>query len=303
MVQLLLLKGAVLEAQDGVGRRAMHVAAQAGHVGLTGALLATGADAGARFGTYQLSALEVDAENGRAGVMKVLIEHGVNVNTANADGSTPLDCAAYGGSAQVIDALTKAGASINQKSVEGTSPLHVAAVWRRLQAARALLRCGAEVNMTNTHQRTPLFAVTSFPARHRAVEMVDLLKWGADEGMTDDSGRKPGQFGLAILDFGSIAQGVQESQRATREHQRVQQLFTTAPTDRAWRRHGLLVLCRFHPGRARWRQQVSEESGNMTAAKYSRARLVSKLVDEKDAANAQSSRTTAGCGEGDGALR
>lgn len=44
VVQLLLLKGAVLEAQDGVGRRAVHVAAQAGHVGVTGALLTAGAD-------------------------------------------------------------------------------------------------------------------------------------------------------------------------------------------------------------------------------------------------------------------
>ncbi|CAM9936968.1 unnamed protein product [Ectocarpus sp. 6 AP-2014] len=81
----------------------MHAAAQAGHVGVTGVLFAAGADAGARYGTYQLSALEAAARHGRAGVVKVLIEHGVNVNTANADGSTPLHCAACGGSPQVID--------------------------------------------------------------------------------------------------------------------------------------------------------------------------------------------------------
>ncbi|CBJ30091.1 Chain A, Crystal Structure Of A Designed Selected Ankyrin Repeat Protein In Complex With The Maltose Binding Protein [Ectocarpus siliculosus] len=116
----------------------MHVAAQAGHVGLTGALLAAGADAGARYGTYQLSALEVAARNGRAGVVKVLIEHGVNVNTANADGSTPLDCAVCGGSAQAIDALAKAGANVDHTNIGGDTPLHVAVFWRHLQAALAL---------------------------------------------------------------------------------------------------------------------------------------------------------------------
>ncbi|CAN0539062.1 unnamed protein product, partial [Ectocarpus sp. 8 AP-2014] len=106
------------------------------------------------------------------------------------------------------------------------------------------------------------------------------------------------------LEFGSVGHGVQDAQRATREQQRVQQLLANAPADRAWRRRGLLVLCRAHPGRAQWRQQVSKEHGNMTTTKWSRARLVSKVVDENDAANAQRSRTIAGCGEGgDGALR
>lgn len=115
MVELLLLKGAALEAQDGAERRPVHVAAQAGHVGVTGALLAAGADAGARYGTYQWSALQVAADNGRAGDVKVLIGHGVNVNTADTEGSTPLHCVVYGGSVQVIDALAKAGAKIISK--------------------------------------------------------------------------------------------------------------------------------------------------------------------------------------------
>ncbi|CAB1100077.1 unnamed protein product [Ectocarpus sp. CCAP 1310/34] len=215
MVQLLLLKVAVLEAQDGVGRRALHVAAQAGHVSVTGALLTTGADLDARFGTFRTSALQAAACNGRAGVVKMLIEHGVAVNTADADGSTPLHCAACGGSAQVIDALANTGANVNRTNIGGDAPLRVAVFWRHLQAALAL---------------TPLFTVASFPARHRAAETVDfLLKWGADEGMTDGSGQKAGQFGVYILEFGSVGHGVQEYQRATREQQRVQQLLGQCP--------------------------------------------------------------------------
>ncbi|CAM9419582.1 unnamed protein product [Ectocarpus fasciculatus] len=82
-----------------------------------------------------------------------MIEHGVNVNTADAEGSSPLHWAAYGGSAQVIDALAKAGACIDQPNSEGASPLYVAAVWRHLGAALALLKYGAEGAVATASQR------------------------------------------------------------------------------------------------------------------------------------------------------
>ncbi|CAM9491767.1 unnamed protein product [Ectocarpus sp. 13 AM-2016] len=73
----------------------------------------------------------------------MLIEHGVTVNTMDADGSTTLHCVACGGSAQVIDALAKAGANVDQTNIGGDTPLHVAAFWRHLQAALALMRHGS----------------------------------------------------------------------------------------------------------------------------------------------------------------
>ncbi|CAM9345270.1 unnamed protein product, partial [Ectocarpus sp. 4 AP-2014] len=112
----------------------VHVAAQAGHVRATGALLTAGADLDARFGIFQTSVLQAAART----VVKMLIEHGVNVNMVDADGSTPLHCAACVGSAQVIDALAKAGVKVDQTNIEGDTTLYVAAFCRHLQAALAL---------------------------------------------------------------------------------------------------------------------------------------------------------------------
>lgn len=133
----------------------MHFAAQAGHIGMITALLAAGDDLGARYGTCQMSALEVAARFGRAGVAKMLIGHGVNVNMTDADVLTPLHHAAWGGSAQVIDSLAKAGAKIDKKNVQRDTPLHFAASLCHLEAALALLRHGAQVNVTNEHRQTP----------------------------------------------------------------------------------------------------------------------------------------------------
>lgn len=249
MVELLLLKGAVLETQDGTERRGVHVAAQAGHVGVTAALLAAGADVGARYGAYSLSTLEVVARNGRAGVVQMLIERGVNMNTTGMEGSTPVHQAAHGGSAPAIDMLAKAEANIDKRNVKGATPIHLAAMQCYLEVAPALLRHGAEVNTATTQILTPLHLAAGFAGSERAAEMVDLLlRWGADESVTDEEGRKAGDFVWVDACCGWIAQGVQDTQPAESE-QRVRPLLANAPADRTWRRRGLLIMGRAHRGR------------------------------------------------------
>lgn len=91
-VQLLLRQRARLEARDGDGRSALHVAAAAGHAAIVRALLDAGADAAAR-------------------------DHA---------GRTPLHEAALAGAPAVLEALLTAHADPHARDAEGASALHLA---------------------------------------------------------------------------------------------------------------------------------------------------------------------------------
>lgn len=53
-----------------------------------------------------------------------------------------------------------------------------------------------------------------------------------------------------------IGQGVHESRLQLEDYNRVSELLTNAPADRAWRRRLPLVICRAHPDRVRLSSSV-----------------------------------------------
>ena len=68
--------------------------------------------------------------------------------------------------------------------------------------------------------------------------MVDiLLRWGADETVVDTAGQS------AIDKIGSPL-SLQKRSKRNADVTRVRNLLENAPSDRAWRRRGLLILCR-----------------------------------------------------------
>ncbi|CBJ31653.1 conserved unknown protein [Ectocarpus siliculosus] len=132
----------------------------------------------------------------------------------NEEGSTPVHQAVHGGSAPAIDMLAKAGANIEKRNVNGATPLH-AAMQCYLEVALPLLRHGAEVITATTEILAPLHLAAGFAGSERAAEIVDLLlRWGTDEGVPDDEGRKAGDFVWVDARCGWIGQGVQDTQPA-----------------------------------------------------------------------------------------
>ena len=66
------------------------------------------------------------ASHGNLAGVKLMVEHGADVNAAGSAVDTPLSAAAKGGSTEVAEYLLSKGADINRKNSSGQRPLSVA---------------------------------------------------------------------------------------------------------------------------------------------------------------------------------
>jgi len=97
------------------------------------------------------------------------------LHARDADGSTPLHCAAWKGHAEVARVLLDAGADPsleNGNTHWGGTPLHAAAHANQKAVAELLIARGADVHHRSFNGRTPLEETTI----HNATTVAKLLK-------------------------------------------------------------------------------------------------------------------------------
>lgn len=115
------------------------------------------------------------AKNGdTAAICAIIAEDSSFIGALDADGSTPLHCAAWKGHVDAINALLSAGADVtthNQNDHWGTTPLHAAAHANQKEIVSLLIAAGADVNAKDMEGRTPL-AHTEF---HKAKAAAKIL--------------------------------------------------------------------------------------------------------------------------------
>ena len=123
--------------------------------------------------------LHIAARGGHEGTATVLLEGGAEINSTDADGSTPLMVAAHNGHTVATRQLLEAGAQPNLADKNGETALHHACSAGD-EVVAALAEGGADLNRTDNDGLTPLMKAAE--ACETAV-VRRLLALGADHAV------------------------------------------------------------------------------------------------------------------------
>lgn len=252
IVQELIRHGADVKSICGRGWSPLHLACELGHLAVAKVLLDAGADVRLGGPTGIDSPLDLAASGGHADLVRELIRHGVSARTASVDGWTALHHASENDMPEAVEALVEGCAAVEAREVDSDrTPLHVAAGKGSRRAVLALLRSGADVGSRDCRSNTALHlaACPYWIPTESSPEVVDtLLRWGADETAVNEDDRTPAEALAARIEV-KVAAGVRDVDQTSEVESRVFALLARAPADRAWRRRGLLVMCRALPDR------------------------------------------------------
>ena len=177
IVRILLDFGANVNARNTHGKTPLHLSSQGWGMkdprisqslsNVAKLLLDRGADRYAREND-RIIPLHLAAQYERVEVVRVLLEHGTNVdgeeddheiaesvNARDAEGKTPLHFVSErtwedpepGQPSSIVQLLLKHGADLNARSIYGLTPLHAAALYGMVNVVRVLLEHGANVGV------------------------------------------------------------------------------------------------------------------------------------------------------------
>jgi ankyrin repeat protein len=151
-------------------------------------------------------ALHVAVEAGKLELVRFLLESGVQVDGARERGDTPLFWAP---NAEIAELLIRSGGSLHAKDFAGREPIHWACQFARPDVIRVLLDHGCDVNVHDATGHTPLHWAAGAAAAAfihicditdpRALDCVRLLmEWGADVNARGSDGNVP-LHGVSVM--------------------------------------------------------------------------------------------------------
>ncbi len=152
------------------GGTALIAASAQGHRDVVNLLLDKGADVNAR-DKNGVTALIPTSENGHKEVVLLLLAKGADVNAKTNKGSTALFLASQNGYKEVVKTLLAKGADVNAKTNNGATALMVASGLGHKEIVQALLDMGADVNAKTNKESTALM----FASQKGHKEICELL--------------------------------------------------------------------------------------------------------------------------------
>ncbi|MDG7052918.1 MAG: ankyrin repeat domain-containing protein, partial [Wolbachia endosymbiont of Alcedoecus sp.] len=168
VVELLLDRGANIDAQDKEGSTPLHFAAQKNNLDMAQFLLNRGANIEVQDRRAWTPILYA-AQSGKWNVVKLLINNGAKFNNEITYQGTPLHFAVQEGNLDMIRFLIDKSADVESQDAYNNKPLHLAVEAGRLNIVELLLDRGASVNAKDENNKTPLDLATKG-------DMIGLLK-------------------------------------------------------------------------------------------------------------------------------
>ena len=189
VIEALLAAGAEVGARGHIGETALHFAARNNEPAVVETLLAAGAEVGAR-DRAGATALHFAARYNEPAVVEMLLAAGAEVGARDHTGETALHFAAGNENAAVAEMLLAAGAEVGARDRFGKAPVHFAAASNgNAVVIEMLLAAGAAVGSRDAFGNTPLHEAAGNMRNAVVVEM--LLTAGADVATRNTLGRTP----------------------------------------------------------------------------------------------------------------
>ncbi|KAK4207229.1 ankyrin repeat-containing domain protein [Rhypophila decipiens] len=176
MVQMLLDKGAEVNAQGGDYGNALQAASSGGHWKIVQMLLDKGAEVNAQGGYYG-NALQAASSGGHGKIVQMLLDKGAEVNAQGGYYDNALQAASSEGHEEVVQMLLDKGAEVNAQGGVYGNALQAASSEGHKKVVQMLLEKGAEVNAQGGHYGNALQAASS-EGHEKVVQM--LLEKGAE---------------------------------------------------------------------------------------------------------------------------
>jgi ankyrin repeat protein len=144
IVELLLQKGADIEAKDKYGYTVLHKAARYSKLEIVNLLLEKGANIEAK-DKYGETALHKAASNNKLEMVELLLQKSADIEAKDKYGYTVLHKAARYSKLETVNLLLEKGANIEAKDEDGDTALHKAAHYSKLEIVDLLLQKGADI--------------------------------------------------------------------------------------------------------------------------------------------------------------
>ncbi|KAF8336030.1 ankyrin repeat-containing domain protein [Amanita rubescens] len=175
IAKLLLDKGAYVNAAGGHYKHALQAASQGGHNEIVKLLLNRGAYVNAKGGHYG-DALQAASQGGHHEIVKLLLDKGAYVNVQGGHYGNALQAASQGGHDEIVKLLLDKGADVNAQGGHYGNALQAASQGGHNDIVKLLLGKDADVNAQGGYYGNALQAASQ---RHNEI-VVLLLDRGAD---------------------------------------------------------------------------------------------------------------------------
>ena len=186
-VELLLSKGALIEAINSSSDTPLILAARNGYTSIMELLLLNGASGEAMDGDNSVL-LHRATLSGYTRTVELLISKGASIEAMDGDRNTPLHCAAFNGHTSTVELLLSKGALIEAMDVDNNTPLHSAASNGHTTTVELLLAKGASTEAMGYLNKTPLHDAALYG--HNSTMELLLAKGSSIEAM-DESNHTP----------------------------------------------------------------------------------------------------------------